>query len=50
MLDVLKRALATQLTVPTRRSWQQDRELLAIRFDRFASAQRAFSKPKEDRG
>ena len=38
MLDVLKRAHATQLTVPERRSWQPDRELLAIRFDRFASA------------
>jgi putative restriction endonuclease len=38
MLDVLKRAHATLLTVPARRSWQPDRELLAIRFDRFASA------------
>ncbi len=38
MLDVLKRAHATQLTVPTRRSWQPDRELLAVRFERFASA------------
>ena len=38
MLDVLKRAHATLLTVPARRSERPYRELLAIRFDRFASA------------
>jgi putative restriction endonuclease len=38
MLDVLKRAHATGIAVPRRREWQPDRELLAVRFERFRSA------------
>lgn len=35
MLDVLKRAHAQAIVVPTRRTWKPDRERLAERFDHF---------------
>jgi putative restriction endonuclease len=38
MLDLLKKAHATTIRVPQRKTWQPDRELLAVRFDAFESA------------
>ena len=38
MLDLLKEAHATRITVPRRRTWQPDRELLALRFEQFRAA------------
>jgi putative restriction endonuclease len=38
MLELLKKAHATTIQVPQRRSWQPDRELLAARFEAFESA------------
>jgi putative restriction endonuclease len=35
MLDVLKEFHGRPFVVPTRRTWQPDRERLAERFDRF---------------
>ena len=38
MLDLLKKAHATEIQVPKRKVMQPDRELLAVRFDAFQSA------------
>ena len=38
LLDLLKKAHATAIQVPTRKTLQPDRELLAVRFDAFRSA------------
>ena len=38
MLDLLKRAHETTIIVPRRSTWRPDRELLAERFERFASS------------
>jgi putative restriction endonuclease len=38
MLDVLKTAHGSPIVVPRRSAWRPDRELLAVRFDRFLSA------------
>ena len=37
MLDLLKRAHAQAIVVPSRRAWRPDRERLAERFDRFVA-------------
>ena len=36
MLDLLKGFHSAQIHVPARRTWQPDRELLAVGFERFA--------------
>jgi putative restriction endonuclease len=38
MLDLLKKAHATAIQVPKRKTLQPDRELLALRFDTFESS------------
>jgi putative restriction endonuclease len=38
MLAVLNAAHGAEIDLPRRREWRPDRELLAIRFDRFLAA------------
>jgi putative restriction endonuclease len=38
MLDLLKRAYATRIVLPRSSKQRPDRELLAVRFERFAAA------------